>query len=438
MLKYFEGGHKMNKANNNFYVGAFLTGSLGNWIIWEIIQVLSMAYPQLRPMRRVLMLPANLLMILSAVVTFILIYKMWAAIQGRGARTSAGKALGFLFIPLFNFYWAFQVYWGWTKDYNRIHESEDVQLPSMPEGIALAVCILPLLSMCLVIANYFGGGWENFAEAAAVNIRFQASMLVGLVNTILMALLYSKICDGINALIDAGLAPVKPQYAVPPEEAKTSGRAIASLVLGICGIFTCGLSAIAGLVLGIVSLRAIRNSQGWLKGTGLAIAGISVSGTTLLTMLIVIAMILPLIAVGRSPFKWAKSIHNTKMICLAANLYCDDNEGSFPPAENWPHVLKPYIDNEKILVSPFAPEAGRAWAMNKNLDGRKKHDIKQPARTVLIFESRFNSPPAGDSELLPENPRVKIGYIIGFVDGHTDLVRPDKLEDIIWIPDATR
>ena len=99
----------MNKANKNFYVGAFLAGSLGHLIIWETTQILSMIYPRLQPLLLILMLPANLLAILSAVVTFILIYKMWAAIQGRGARTSAGMALGFMFIPLFNFYWLFLI-----------------------------------------------------------------------------------------------------------------------------------------------------------------------------------------------------------------------------------------------------------------------------------------------------------------------------------------
>lgn len=424
----------MHKANKNFYVGAFLAGNLGHWIIWETTQILSMAYPQLRPIQYILNMPASLLSLLSAVVTFILVYKMWAAIQGRGARTSAGRALGFMFIPLFNFYWFFQVYWGWTKDYNRISESDDVQLPLMPEGIGLAVCVLPLLSLSLMTASISIGGWRSFTEAAAVNIGAQASMLIGLVNTILMAILFSKICDGINALVDAGLEPIKPQYTLPVEGAKTSGMAIASLVLGICGIFTCGLSAIAGLILGIVSLRAIRKSQGWLKGTGLAIAGIAVSGTALLMMPFMMGITFTSFYNARKNAKAYLSMNNTRHLCLAVNLYCDDNEGSFPPAENWPDVLKPYIDYEKILVSPYAPEAGRAWTMNKNLDGRKRQHIKLPDRTVLVFEARFNSPPAGDRELLPENPRTRRGYVIGFVDGHAEFIRPDRLDELIWTP----
>ena len=119
-------------------------------------------------------------------------------------------------------------------------------------------------------------------------------------------------------------------------------------------------------------------------------------------------------------------------------IYCNDNDGRFPPAENWPDVLEPYIRNEKLLTSPFAPEAGRAWAMNENLDGWKITDIKHPHRTVLIFESRFNSPPAGGRELLPENPRVRRGYVIGFVDGRAECVRPERLDEFIWTPGLQR
>lgn len=424
----------MHKVNKSFYVGLFLAGSLGQLIIWEITQVLRMAYPQLQLILPILMLPASLLSMLSAVVSFILIYKMWAAIQGRGARTTAGMALGFMFIPLFNFYWFFEVYWGWTKDYNRIPESEDVELPSMPEGIGLAVCVLPLLSMCLMIASFIGYGWKNFAEAAAVNVGLQASMLIGLVNTILMALLFNKICDGINALVDAGLEPIKPQYALPAEDAKTSGMAIASLVLGICGFCTAGLAAIGGLILGIVSLRAIRKSQGWLKGTGLAIAGISVSGIVLLMIPFMTGITLTALYNSRNRDKELSSMNNAKLLCVKINLYCDENDGSFPPVDNWPDALEPYISNEKFFTSSFATEAGRAWAMNENLDGLKITDINHPHRTVLIFESRFNSPPAGGLELLPVRPRGRRGYVIGFLDGHAELVRPEKLDELIWTP----
>ncbi|NIP22557.1 MAG: DUF4190 domain-containing protein [Phycisphaerae bacterium] len=219
---------------------------------------------------------------------------------------------------------------------------------------------------------------------------------------------------------------------------KTSGLAIASLVLGICGIFTCGLTAIIGLILGIVGLCAISKRAPQLKGKGLAIAGIIISAILIVLMPIMaifMAILTPSFDTARSQAMNIMSMNNTKQICLAMAMYCEDNDGSFPPVDNWPDVLKPYIGNEQMLMSPFDPEAGRAWAMNKNLDGWKLNDIKQPAKTVLIFESRLNGPPAGDRELLPENPRTIRGYVIGFVDGHVESVSPDRLDEFIWKPD---
>ena len=94
------------------------------------------------------------------------------------------------------------------------------------------------------------------------------------------------------AACGAPLSPASvPQPAQPPSwsgRAQTSGMAIASLVLGICGLFTGGISALAGLVLGIVALGQIRQSRGRLEGSGLAVAGICVSGFVLLLGLLLV------------------------------------------------------------------------------------------------------------------------------------------------------
>jgi hypothetical protein len=200
------------------------------------------------------------------------------------------------------------------------------------------------------------------------------------------------------------------------------------------------MAAIVGLILGIVGLCAINKRAEQLKGKGLAIAGIITSAISIVLIpfifiaIFFMATLTPALSQARTQGMKIVSMNNAKQICLAMAMYCDDNDGSFPPAENWPDVLKPYIGNERILTSPFAPEAGRAWAMNKNLDGRKLRDIKQPYRVVLIFEVEPGSPPTGGRELLPENPRTVRGYIIGFLDGHVDCVTPERLDELIWMP----
>ena len=63
-----------------------------------------------------------LFLVVHVVVTFLVIWRMWSAIQDGHARTTPGKAIGFLFIPFFNVYWIFQVWGGFPADYNKYSE----------------------------------------------------------------------------------------------------------------------------------------------------------------------------------------------------------------------------------------------------------------------------------------------------------------------------
>jgi len=228
--------------------------------------------------------------------------------------------------------------------------------------------------------------------------------------------------------------------AVPLTTVKTSGLAIASLILAVCGFLTCGLTSIPALILGIVALCIIRKNAQQLKGQGLAIAGIVVSAISIVVVpfiAIMMAILMPAITRARTLAMTTLSQTNVRQICLAMHLYSDENDGRLPPADNWPAALNEYIGNEKILKSPFAPHTGRSYAMNANLNGRKIKDIKQPQRTVLIFEVEPGSPPAGGRELLPDRPRGPRGYVIGFLDGHTEVVPPERLDELIWMPETS-
>jgi prepilin-type processing-associated H-X9-DG protein len=222
----------------------------------------------------------------------------------------------------------------------------------------------------------------------------------------------------------------------PSEAVKTSGLAIASLILGILGFCTFGLAGIAGFILGIVGLIVISKSAGQIKGGGLAIAGIIVSAVSLITLfiLLLMAILMPALTQARDQARDVASMSNVKQLCLATLMYCDDNEQRFPPCDNWPDALKPYYREPKILSSPYASDAGRSYAMNAKLNGRRISDISKRGQTVLLFEARSGSAPAGGRELLPDEPRGPRGYIIGFVDGHVERVPPERLEELIWEP----
>jgi hypothetical protein len=118
--------------------------------------------------------------LLSLVVYYMLVYKMWAVIQNGSPRprTTPGMAVGLSFVPVFSLYWKFVAIHGWAKDYNAYVRARRLMAPQMPEGLALAMCIVPLVG-CVV-------------GTAAL-----------LVNAILTAVFINQACDGINAIIAA-------------------------------------------------------------------------------------------------------------------------------------------------------------------------------------------------------------------------------------------
>ena len=167
----------------------------------------------------------------------------------------------------------------------------------------------------------------------------------------------------------------------------------------------------------------------------MAIAGIVVSSVSIILIPLLIALLIPSLSRVRGQAKTIVAMNNAKQLCLAMVMYCDENDGRFPPSDSWPTALRPYLGgSETLLTSPFDPDAGRAFAMNAQLDGRERPEIRHPERTVLVFECRFGSPPGGGQELLPEQPRGPRGYVVGFLDGHVKSVRPGELDELIWIP----
>ena len=82
----------------------------------------------------------------------------------------------------------------------------------------------------------------------------------------------ARLCSACGQIMAAAV-PQAP--AGPVMRPRTSGWAIAALVLGILSPFTCMLTTLPAVVAGIVALVKIGNSNGRLKGIGMAIAGIA-------------------------------------------------------------------------------------------------------------------------------------------------------------------
>lgn len=75
----------------------------------------------------------------------------------------------------------------------------------------------------------------------------------------------------------------------------TNGLAIASLVLSIVGLWTCGLGSVAAVVCGVVAMRQIDESRGAQDGRGLAVAGTAIGGVGIVLGVAAVAL---LVSVG--------------------------------------------------------------------------------------------------------------------------------------------
>jgi hypothetical protein len=88
----------------------------------------------------------SLLTMAGGIMMFIYLYRAWVLLQPGGASTTPGKAVGFLFIPLFSLYWIFIAVGKWPKDWNRIIGSYPnlSGAPRASEGIFLtwAICVV--------------------------------------------------------------------------------------------------------------------------------------------------------------------------------------------------------------------------------------------------------------------------------------------------------
>jgi len=168
-----------------------------------------------------------------------------------------------------------------------------------------------------------------------------------------------------DALAAQSAIPAVPSQPSPPpisslpaiqHALQTSGLAIASLILGILGFFSCGISAVLGGILGFVSLGQIRRSNGRLSGSGLATAGLCVSGVVLLFAIVSLLLFLPFGAAvtlpaaskARSRAESIQCSNNLRQIGLAIQAWQNDH-GSLPPDLI---TLSNQLLSPKVLVCP--------------------------------------------------------------------------------------
>lgn len=170
--------------------------------------------------------------------------------------------------------------------------------------------------------------------------------------------------------------------AVAAERPTISGKAIASLAMGIAAPFVLCLAGVPAIVMGILALRDIRRSQGRARGRGLAVSGIVMGSLFgVLCMPISVAMMLGALQVLRHP---PREYTNAAQLAALLRKLPDHQPpasltpiyGFEDPRSNLRQVV--YVDRpHEPTTLVFISQGTAPYAFTRRVLERQMHDWEQ-------------------------------------------------------------
>lgn len=143
--------------------------------------VVAVMLPRNSPTAGALMLASAMMLTSVIVMQMVQLYRFWRIIQDGRPRTTPGKAVGFLFIPIFYFYWIFQAYYGLAQDTGRYLRERRIRAAAPKPRLAMTLCVLtflgviPQLTALIALVHLLIGLvlFREFKEAAAAIARWK-------------------------------------------------------------------------------------------------------------------------------------------------------------------------------------------------------------------------------------------------------------------------
>jgi type II secretory pathway pseudopilin PulG len=118
----------------------------------------------------------------------------------------------------------------------------------------------------------------------------------------------------------------------PGGPSKTSGLAVASLILGLLGFCSMGVTGIGAVICGHLAHSQIQRSGGRETGGGMAIAGLITGYLSFLMVPLAILASIALPAMGEVSDRRERdnALSNARQIGTACRIYAGDHQGRFP------------------------------------------------------------------------------------------------------------
>ena len=235
--------------------------------------------------------------------------------------------------------------------------------------------------------------------------------------------------------------PVPPLAPVPapvsPAEGG-SGLATTALVLGLISIFLVPLALVTGpfaVIFGAISLSKRR------PGSGMAITGIILATVSWLLMLIVgpilAAILFPVFFRAREKAQDTSCLSNVKQLALAVQMYTVDYDNLTPPADRWPELANPYVQNLQLYLCPSDERPAKqsqgghdtSYTMSEAAGGISLASVPQPEGMGMLFDGKQVSGDRGAADF-----RHLSGLNVAYADGHCRWQARGAFESLLLSP----
>ena len=197
---------KSEKLSKAFYVYCWLAVRIAAGIVC-LLGLALVVTGRSPSILSVTFISGGILAVCSVLIELALYYKMWSAIYDDKASTSPIKAIAFLFIPIFNIYWALYMLVGFAEDYNAFIQRNFLKAKSLSVTLFLMYAAAFLLSSITVTVPMVG----MFALVGLIRgvfvshtliwwFLFSLVFVVAISHFIIYTILATKTCNAINAL----------------------------------------------------------------------------------------------------------------------------------------------------------------------------------------------------------------------------------------------
>ena len=219
--------------------------------------------------------------------------------------------------------------------------------------------------------------------------------------------------DDTQAIRPASAAPIEyaaaPSHpgagARPPAERRGpatsgSGKAVASLVLGLLTFCLPILLAIPAIILGILAIVDINRSRGRITGKGMAIAGLITGSVGNLTLILYILGLQASVTNVRNAAARAQTQNNLKQIGLAMFNHHDTYK-TFPAAAIYSQdgQNRPLL-SWRVAILPYIEQAGLYRQFNLNEPWDSPHNIQLLSHMPPTYMSPRSPAPPGETHYM--------------------------------------